>query len=516
MGTNALLTVLLFAVFFVVNAGHIVEHYIGRAIAGHEINPRLPPKLMYFCPLIAVVAAALFVFLFSLTETDDEIMSEKSIVDIELGGEASLTKSEQQETRASGAPLKPMEERTTAQTPKKKKKKKVSFINNIKIFLTCVVLFHHCVGALVNGETFLGAAMKSESSGWQTRVLLLLENVDRAYFMGLFFFYSGFFTGTSLDKKGIPTFLFERVIRLGIPFTLYIYVFGPLFYSILPAFLTDGSFQWYSIPLNSGPLWFTGQLLFLNTIYAFVCGKGWSPRVPYPNTALLILFGICVGYLTTVLFFLVPGSSADDGDKGFAGVPCFWKQYPSYVLLFFGGVVAQRNNWMDAIKKTSTATRIGVYAVCLVMIAWLFVVTNILTPSFNSEAGGIAWNFFLGTGFYASMWLPLDLAVTYFFMDFVNFTIPGVTDFFAKSMYTAYIIQFLGPMAAAFFATVAVANANNLVGKQLIFTPENNVATYSEDTYVIPMWLLCTVITYIIIWPLAYGIRSIPGFSKVL
>merc|ERR1712054_645167 len=94
--------------------------------------------------------------------------------------------------------------------------------------------------------------------------------------------------------------------------------------------------------------------------------------------------------------------------------------------------------------------------------------------------------------------------------------IPRVTDFFAKSMYTAYIIQFLGPMTAAFYATVAVANANNLVGKQLVFTPENNVATYSEDTYVIPMWLLCTVITYIIIWPLAYGIRSIPGFSKVL
>ena len=117
-----------------VSSPFLKKSIIGTVIAGRPIDLWLPPELMLFCPLIAVVAAALFILVFSLTETDGEIISKKTVVDVELGANASLS----EHAQSSADVLKSMEEETTAQTAKKKTQQ-VPFINNIKIFLTCVV-----------------------------------------------------------------------------------------------------------------------------------------------------------------------------------------------------------------------------------------------------------------------------------------------------------------------------------------------------------------------------------------
>ena len=110
----------------------------------------------------------------------------------------------------------------------------------------------------------------------------------------------------------------------------------------------------------------------------------------------------------------------------------------------------------------------------------------------------------------------MDLGVTYFFMEFLDWTIPYVTDFFAKSMYTAYIIQELFPFLPGFYAAVALANAQNWFGTQLVFTMDQPVIAFPSDDYVLSFVLLISVIIFAFIWPLSYGIRSIPGFDKVL
>lgn len=112
---------------------------------------------------------------------------------------------------------------TTTQPPAKKTT--VDYINNIKIFLTCMVILQHCFGGL--GGTQELSSMEGRSSmsggemGWGYKVLNIFIGMNDSYFMSLFFFYSGYFVPKSYDKKGRYGFLFGRMKRLGIPFVVF-------------------------------------------------------------------------------------------------------------------------------------------------------------------------------------------------------------------------------------------------------------------------------------------------------
>ena len=41
--------------------------------------------------------------------------------------------------------------------------------------------------------------------------------------MAMFFFVSGYFTPSSCDKRGVESFMKEKLKRLGIPFLLYFF-----------------------------------------------------------------------------------------------------------------------------------------------------------------------------------------------------------------------------------------------------------------------------------------------------
>merc|ERR1711988_270605 len=502
------LSVLLFLVLYLFNT------------VPHILSGSLPMELMMFVPLILIVFVGLLLLQWCITdkqrpEEEVEIAANndrcKETIDIE-GGLDTVEKT---------APLS-RNTNSTAEAKAKKPKKKVAFINNIKIFLTCIVLFHHILIMSVLGETGpTGAGMQyngDSGTWWQATVLHAIVNINQSYFMGLFFAFSGYFVPRSFDRKGIETFLHERLIRLGIPFTLYFTLLAPVFSGFKRCLLTNGSFSIdVGDSFNVGPTWFLSQLLVFNIAYAIFCGKGWAPRVPYPNTWLLILLSVVVGILSTFVAALVPGDSSTDSDKNFIA-PRFWNQYPSYIILFFGGALAQRNGWIESMRKLSIWTRVGVYTVFFICVGWKFIQPFIVQPPppTFTEAGQWWWNFFMDQCWLNSMWIPLDLGVTFFFMDFVDWTIPYVTDFFAKSMYTAYIIQYLFPFLPGFYAAVALANAQNWFGTQLVFTMDQPVIALPSDDYVLSFVLLISVITFAFIWPVSYGIRSIPGFDKVL
>ena len=99
----------------------------------------------------------------------------------------------------------------------------IDYINNMKIFLTNVVILHHCFSDFGPWPGLLAM-----NEGWGYIVVGgLFVLINASYFMNLFFFYSGYFVPKSFDKKGRYTFLLDRVKRLGIPFVVYTYIIGP-------------------------------------------------------------------------------------------------------------------------------------------------------------------------------------------------------------------------------------------------------------------------------------------------
>jgi hypothetical protein len=59
-------------------------------------------------------------------------------------------------------------------------------------------------------------------------MLFLFIFFNQAWFMGAFFLLAGYFVPGSYDKKGAGSFLKERLIRLGIPLIIWIFVLNPI------------------------------------------------------------------------------------------------------------------------------------------------------------------------------------------------------------------------------------------------------------------------------------------------
>jgi hypothetical protein len=95
------------------------------------------------------------------------------------------------------------------------------------------------------------------------------------YLMSLMFFLSGLFVWPSLARKGSGRFLADRLLRLGLPLVLVVYLLMPV--ALYPAYrirtpdpnLADYWRQWMALPAwPCGPQWFLWQLLALNIVVA--------------------------------------------------------------------------------------------------------------------------------------------------------------------------------------------------------------------------------------------------------
>ena len=76
---------------------------------------------------------------------------------------------------------------TTEPTEQKPPKETVDYINNIKIFLTNIVIIFHCYGS-GQGFTIQDMIPPTSSSSWGSVILYLFQALCQSYFMNLFFF----------------------------------------------------------------------------------------------------------------------------------------------------------------------------------------------------------------------------------------------------------------------------------------------------------------------------------------
>ena len=88
-----------------------------------------------------------------------------------------------------------------------------------------------------------------------------LQGWDQSYFMALFFFISGYFTPSSLARKGISAFVADKCKRLGMPFLIYVLVLGPALNAFAKRVLFGESFNYSPDPMQT---WFLAWLLIFN------------------------------------------------------------------------------------------------------------------------------------------------------------------------------------------------------------------------------------------------------------
>ena len=92
--------------------------------------------------------------------------------------------------------------------------KRLLFLDNLKVCLTVLVIFHHAGQAYGDGG---GWAYTPSNPAEVMPWIWHFFSVNAAFFMGLFFLISGYFVPESYDKQGTSVFVQKKLIRLGIP-----------------------------------------------------------------------------------------------------------------------------------------------------------------------------------------------------------------------------------------------------------------------------------------------------------
>ena len=100
--------------------------------------------------------------------------------------------------------------------------KRLWYLDNLRIFLiSLVVLFHLSITYGAPGDWYYN---ESQPEGLLILPLAMFVATNQAFFMGLFFLISAYFTEGSFTRKPTGAFLVDRFRRLGIPLVVFYFL----------------------------------------------------------------------------------------------------------------------------------------------------------------------------------------------------------------------------------------------------------------------------------------------------
>ena len=279
-------------------------------------------------------------------------------------------------------------------------------------------------------------------------VLFNFQLLNQSFFMGLLFLISGYFTPPSFDHKGSVKFIKDRLVRLGIPLIIYIFVINPVallvgihytspslnIYTIVYAMLQ--LFPWWQLYpefIGIGPLWFIIMLLIFDFSYVLwrlilknevVHPLNGSSSLTYQNISIYILMLTLTSYLIRIILPM---------DFTLLGFPTL-SYLPQYVSFFLIGTAAYRNDWL---RKISGSMAIRVFVISLIAAFILFPLA--LTGHFEGRG---SWE----SGVYA-LWdstfaVGMSLALITIFRQYINLQ-KRYGQFLSQQSYMVYIVHIL-------------------------------------------------------------------------
>jgi len=227
---------------------------------------------------------------------------------------------------------------------------RLSYLDNIRIFLTALVIAHHASLAFGGGGSW---AVSDPGKNEITSIILTyFTAVNQTYFMSAFFLLAGYFTPRSLEKKGSGSFLVDRLIRLGIPLLVYTTLIINLNRYLVQVVWLNQPFTWLWA-YNPGHLWFLVALLLFAVVY--VVYRIFADRDPehkrfqyftdrFPSNRALIASIALLAILTFVVRIFIPIGEWIGGIQP--------AHFVHYIFCFFVGILAYRGDWFSRLQKS--------------------------------------------------------------------------------------------------------------------------------------------------------------------
>jgi glucans biosynthesis protein C len=235
---------------------------------------------------------------------------------------------------------------------------RVAYIDMIRLALIILVIMVHA--AVTYGSAGSWTYIDANANDMLTSaVLTFFVMYCQSFFMSLFFFFAGYFTPRSFDRKGVNKFWKDRWIHLGIPMILYTF-----FLSRIPNYMDDvvnngvtASFWEYSIhtfisDADEGPTWFLFTLIIFSLFYTLWRAVNRShkkqnqkkaKRLATPDNITLLGTALVMSIGMFIIAQFLPIIEPVDFFGIFSLLLAF---FPFYIIFFIAGILAYRNDWL--------------------------------------------------------------------------------------------------------------------------------------------------------------------------
>ena len=267
------------------------------------------------------------------------------------------------------------------------------WLDNLKVLLISLIIVIHGVLGYSSLEVWTYTEYREVTLNPVIEAVLFLAAAPFALLMiPLLFLVSGLLTPDSVRRKGPGRFAVDRLVRLGVPFAVFVLLIEPALVYWLAHRLGAAEGTWFEEYLisegriDSGPLWFVGVLLVFSGFHA-----AWVALRPRREPALgeatvagllLASAGVAAASFLVRLAFRY-GSEAGPSDLN------FW-EWPACAVAFGLGVAGAGQGWLDGTSPTlhRGCRRVTVIALAA-MTALLFHAG--WTDRFDQVLGGWSW-----------------------------------------------------------------------------------------------------------------------------
>lgn len=237
------------------------------------------------------------------------------------------------------------------------------YIDNLKVFLTLLVIFHHV--AITYGAGGSWYYLEHGRNETINVILSVFTTFNQTFFMSFFFLISGFFTPGAFERKGIKSFFKDRLVRLGIPLLVFTFTLSPIVEYIKYLTSDNGQISFWDFYMYNnvksfnfcpGPLWYVETLLIFSVIYCLIrlitnkfvpkISKNNSSNTKELNIRKTLIFILFLSVFTFAVRILFPiGNEYFHLQLGF---------FPHYISLFIMGVIGYKRNLQECINGITT------------------------------------------------------------------------------------------------------------------------------------------------------------------
>ena len=334
------------------------------------------------------------------------------------------------------------------------------YLDNLKVCLTVLVILHHAGQAYGNGGAWAYTPSNpAEFMPW----IWHFFSTNAAFFMGLYFFISGYFVPRSFDKQGSKQFVLKKLLRLGIPL---------LFMGGIISILSGKP--------EIAHMWFVESLLVFCLIYALI--RRWvSPIDQECDSKPTIISLLVVALLMGVGSYFIRQVSPQDHwiwPFGIIPLPMEPAHYLQYVMMFVLGILAYRFNWLEIMSNSVGFTTL--------LIGIALAIGNYLRD-------GGTWNDFVWQwfGIYESlMCVFISFGLIWLFREFVSAT-SRFWQWCAAQSYGVYVFHLL--------LMIALQNAVDNIW----------MGAFGKFLFI---GVFTTILSFLLTWV----VRMIPGVKRVL